>query len=95
MYAAACRRTGGSGCAAAAHGGAGPTGIFRACCRAHLKGCYSSVSLAHGSGIRRRWGLKSTSSVVFHAEYDAGPVLVVRHLIADGERLGRARRPGY
>jgi hypothetical protein len=27
--------------------------------------------------------------VVFHAEYDAEPVLVVRHLIVDGERLGR------
>src|SRR5215472_1548832 len=30
--------------------------------------------------------------VIFHGEYDAEPVLVVRHLIADGERLGRARR---
>src|SRR5215472_15685933 len=30
--------------------------------------------------------------VVFHGEYDAEPVLVVRHLIVDGERLGRGRR---
>ena len=30
--------------------------------------------------------------VVFHAEDDAEPVLVVGHLIADGERLGRGRR---
>src|SRR6516164_8083524 len=29
--------------------------------------------------------------VVFHSEYDAESVLVVRHLIVDGERLGRAR----
>src|SRR5215469_7029576 len=29
--------------------------------------------------------------VVFHAEDDAEPVLVVRHLIVDGERLDRAR----
>jgi hypothetical protein len=30
--------------------------------------------------------------VVFHAKYDAEPVRIVRHLIVDGERLGRARR---
>src|SRR6516165_12224574 len=30
--------------------------------------------------------------VVFHAEYDAESVLVVGHLIVDGERLGRGRR---
>jgi len=29
--------------------------------------------------------------VIFHAEYDAEPVLVVRHLIVDSERLGRGR----
>src|SRR5215472_17475201 len=29
--------------------------------------------------------------VVLHTEDDAEPVLVVRHLIVDGERLGRAR----
>ena len=29
---------------------------------------------------------------VFHAEYDAEPILVVRHLIAYYERLSRARR---
>src|SRR5689334_9425236 len=36
-----------------------------------------------------------THGVVFHAEYDAEPVLVVGHLIVDGERLrwgGRSRR---
>ena len=31
-------------------------------------------------------------SVVFCSEYHAEPVLIVRHLIADGERLGRGRR---
>src|SRR6266849_201668 len=30
--------------------------------------------------------------VVFHAEYDAEPVLVVGYLIVDGEYLGRGRR---
>jgi len=30
--------------------------------------------------------------VVFNGEDDAEPVLVVRHLITDGERLGRAHR---
>src|SRR5215472_17006048 len=30
--------------------------------------------------------------VVFHAEYDAESVLVVGHLIVDGECLGRGRR---
>jgi hypothetical protein len=29
---------------------------------------------------------------VFHPEYDAEPVRIVRHLIVDNERLGRAHR---
>jgi hypothetical protein len=38
------------------------------------------------------WAEVHEHGVVFHAEDDAEPVCVVRHLIMDGERLGRARR---
>lgn len=48
-----------------------------------------------GAGERNTplmWAEVHKHGVVFDAEYDAESVLVVGHLIVDGERLGRRRR---
>src|SRR5262249_29279185 len=79
----------------AAPGGTERGGITMACRRAHAPGC-RMLQLAELGAREEDPPLIRAEvhkhGVVFYVEDDAEPVLVVGHLIVDGERLGRAHR---